>query len=69
MSLNGVFSVGDDERDIVAARACGARPVLLLTGHGRRVVKRSKQLGGVPVYDDLAAFADALLSGELRATS
>jgi D-glycero-D-manno-heptose 1,7-bisphosphate phosphatase len=67
--LNRVYSVGDDERDIVAARAAGARPVLLLTGHGRRTFKRSKQLEGVPIYDDLAGFAEALLSGELRAAS
>jgi D-glycero-D-manno-heptose 1,7-bisphosphate phosphatase len=62
-SLAGVWVVGDDERDILAARAVAARPALVRTGHGRRTLRKSRELDGVPVYDDLAAFADALLAG------
>jgi D-glycero-D-manno-heptose 1,7-bisphosphate phosphatase len=69
VNLNNVYAVGDQERDIVAARTANARPVLVRTGHGRRTLRRSKQLEGVPAYDDLAAFADALLSGDLPAAS
>lgn len=63
--LKGVWVVGDDERDVLAARGVAARPALVRTGHGRKTLRKSKELDGVPVYDDLAAFADALLAGEL----
>lgn len=66
-NLTGVYAVGDTERDIVAARAVQARPVLVKTGKGRKTLARSKELKGVPVYDDLAGFADALLTGALPA--
>jgi D-glycero-D-manno-heptose 1,7-bisphosphate phosphatase len=66
-NLTGVYAVGDSERDIVAARAVQARPVLVRTGKGRKTLARSQELAGVPVYDDLAGFADALLTGALPA--
>jgi D-glycero-D-manno-heptose 1,7-bisphosphate phosphatase len=62
--LNGVYAVGDSERDLVAARAVGARPVLVRTGKGLRTLRKSKGLAEVPVYADLAAFTEALLTGE-----
>lgn len=67
INLRNVYSVGDNERDIIAARAAKAHPVLVQTGHGRRTARKSKQLEGVPIFDDLAAFADALLAGDLPA--
>ena len=62
-TLAGVWVVGDDERDVQAARAVAARPALVRTGHGRRTLRKGRELEGVPVYDDLAAFADAMLAG------
>ncbi len=59
--LTGVPAVGDSLRDIEAAQAVGARPVLVRTGKGDEVVKSGKLPAGVAVYDDLAAFVDALL--------
>ena len=67
INLNGVYAVGDSERDVVAARALSARPVLVRTGKGKRTLKKNKTLSDVPVFDDLAAFADSLLSGALPA--
>ena len=67
VSLSGVYAVGDSERDVLAARAVLARPALVRTGNGRATLKRGKQIAEVPVFDDLAAFADALLTGELPA--
>ena len=67
VNLNGVYAVGDSERDVVAARELSARPVLVRTGKGKRTLKKSKTLNDVPVFDDLAAFADSLLSGALPA--
>ncbi len=56
VSFDGVKSVGDSLRDLDAARAAGADPVLVRTGNG---VDSEAQLGpepGLPVFDDLQAF-------------
>ena len=68
VNLAGVYAVGDSERDVQAARAVAARPVLVRTGKGKRTLKKSKLLTDVPVFDDLAAFADSLLTGKLPAS-
>ena len=60
-NLKNVPAVGDSLRDIEAAQAVGARPVLVRTGKGEAVVKSGKLPAGVEVYDNLAAFVDALL--------
>jgi D-glycero-D-manno-heptose 1,7-bisphosphate phosphatase len=58
--LAGVPMVGDALRDLQAAAAAGARPVLVLTGKGRK----TRAAGGLPpgtvTYPDLAAFAAQL---------
>lgn len=52
--------VGDSTKDIEAARAAGCRPVLVLTGNGR---KTAADLGEpVETFDDLADFAQHLLT-------
>jgi len=66
-NLQGVFAVGDSERDAIAARAVGARPVMVRTGKGERTLKKSTVLQDVPVFADLADFTDTLLSGRLPA--
>jgi D-glycero-D-manno-heptose 1,7-bisphosphate phosphatase len=65
--LNGAYVVGDAERDVVAARQVMATPVLVRTGKGAQTLEQSAVLEGVAVFDDLASFVDALLSGELVA--
>ena len=56
VTLAGVPMVGDGLRDLQAAAAVGAQPVLVLTGKGRRTQKD----GGLPeatrVFPDLGAF-------------
>jgi D-glycero-D-manno-heptose 1,7-bisphosphate phosphatase len=58
--MEGVPVVGDSLRDLQAAAAAGARPVLVLTGKG----KKTRAAGGLPagteVYADLAAVAAQL---------
>jgi len=58
--LAGVPMVGDALRDLQAAEAAGARPVLVLTGKGRN----TRDAGGLPpgteIFPDLAAFATHL---------
>jgi D-glycero-D-manno-heptose 1,7-bisphosphate phosphatase len=66
-SLEFVPFVGDSLRDIEAARAAGARPVLVRTGNGRETEQRSDAataLRDVAVYDNLAAFANALINAQ-----
>lgn len=59
-SLAGVPTVGDSERDLRAASAVGARPILVRTGNGRLT---EPLIAGeaVEVFDDLAAVARALI--------
>jgi len=62
VSLDGVPAVGDSMRDIEAARAVGAKPILVRTGKGERTLVKGEGLDDVPVYEDLAAYVAALLS-------
>ncbi len=61
IEMTNVPIIGDSLRDLQAAIAVGARPILVLTGNGRKT-RRSLDgdLAGVEVFDDLAAAADAL---------
>lgn len=60
--LDDVPVVGDSLRDLQAAADAGARPVLVRTGNGAKTSRELPvSLRGVPVYDDLAAFAEDLL--------
>ncbi len=54
-SLTGVPVIGDSLRDLEAARAVGARPMLVRSGKGERTLAAGDGLDGVPVYADLAA--------------
>lgn len=62
VTLAGVPVIGDSRRDLDAARAAGARPVLVRTGNGAST--EAAGAGDVEVYDDLAAAARALTGGE-----
>jgi D-glycero-D-manno-heptose 1,7-bisphosphate phosphatase len=61
MSLQGVPAIGDSLRDLEAARAMGARPILVRTGKGEATATKGKGLEGVAVYRDLAEAVDALV--------
>ena len=66
LSLEGVLAVGDSERDLIAAQAVNARPVLVLTGKGKKTRRSvAKKMPELPVYDNLSAFSDALLHGQI----
>jgi len=54
--------IGDSLRDLEAARAAGARPILVRTGNGRRTESSLPEaLRATPIYDNLAAAARALI--------
>lgn len=57
----GVWFVGDSASDLAAAAAAGMRPALVRTGNGQAAAQQ-QEAQGVAVFDDLAAFTDALLS-------
>ena len=60
--LDGVPVIGDSLRDLEAARAAGATPILVRTGNGARTESAlDGELARVAVYDDLAAAAAALV--------
>ncbi len=62
VDLDGVPAVGDSLRDLQAANAAGATPMLVRTGKGLRTLARPETIVGVKVFDDLAAVADQLLN-------
>lgn len=59
--LRGVSAIGDSMRDLEAAIAAGAKPILVRTGNGRKTESELADDSGVIVYDDLAAAATALI--------
>jgi D-glycero-D-manno-heptose 1,7-bisphosphate phosphatase len=61
-SLEGVPVIGDALRDLEAAATVGALPILVRTGKGQETeAALPRRFTGVPVYDDLAAAARALI--------
>ena len=62
VSLVGVPVIGDSLRDLQAAAAAGATPILVRTGNGKKTLMNLPvALRDVRIYDDLAAFATAAL--------
>ena len=69
VNLTGIPAVGDSIRDLQAAVAAGAQPVLVRTGKGVETLEAirrgdDEQLKQVPVYDDLAAFVEHHMQGD-----
>ena len=63
VSLEGVPVVGDSLRDLEAAVAAGAQPMLVRTGYGKTTEESlTNELALVPVFDDLAGAALHILS-------
>ena len=60
LALAGVPVIGDSLRDLQAASAAGARPVLVLTGKGEQTLKSGGLPEGTEIHRDLAAAALAL---------
>ena len=54
--------IGDSLRDLQAAREAGCKPILVKTGKGERTLAQGKGLQDIPIYNNLAEFADSLLT-------
>ncbi len=62
VSLVGVPVVGDSLRDLVAAEAVGARPILVLTGNGKKTAATlPPSLKNIEVYADLSVATRVLV--------
>jgi D-glycero-D-manno-heptose 1,7-bisphosphate phosphatase len=64
VNLDNVPAIGDSLRDLQAAIAAGARPILVKTGKGDKTLAQGIP-EGVEVYDDLASAVNALLEPQL----
>ena len=64
--MASVFAVGDSLRDLQAAIEVGAKPLLVLTGKGRKTLKDPALPKGVPHYDCLAEAVDVILEDDAQ---
>lgn len=64
VDMTGVPCVGDSERDLVAAQAVGAQPMLVLTGKGETTLRQGKFPKNTVIFPDLAFAVSALLVGD-----
>ena len=62
VDLAGVPAIGDSLRDLQAATAAGAQPILVKTGKGFGTASHPNLPAGTAVFDDLYSAVDALLS-------
>ncbi len=62
IDLSTVIVVGDSLRDMQAAMATAASPIMVRTGKGQQTLDNNKGLEHIPAYDDLASCVDALLA-------
>lgn len=60
--LSDVVMVGDSLRDVQAAMAAAAKPIIVRTGKGQKTLDSHKGLEHIPAFDDLASYVDDLLA-------
>ncbi|MGZ4958581.1 MAG: D-glycero-beta-D-manno-heptose 1,7-bisphosphate 7-phosphatase [Methylomonas sp.] len=61
VDLTAVYAIGDSFRDIEAALAAGARPILVKTGKGRKTIHNHPQLN-LPIFENLYDAATHIVS-------
>ena len=64
VDMTGVPCVGDSVRDLEAADAVGAQPLLVLTGKGEKTLRAGNFPKNTVIFPDLAFAASALLASE-----
>jgi D-glycero-D-manno-heptose 1,7-bisphosphate phosphatase len=63
VELDSVPVIGDSLRDLEAARAAGARPILVRTGNGAQTeTLLPEELADIEIFDDLTAAAELLIA-------
>jgi D-glycero-D-manno-heptose 1,7-bisphosphate phosphatase len=64
VALTGVPCIGDSLRDLDAAAAVGAQPILVLTGKGEKTLREGNFPAQTVIFPDLAFTVSALLAGD-----
>ncbi len=64
VNLKNAPAVGDSLKDLQAAAAVGAIPMLVLTGNGKTTCTAKEIPAGTQIFENLAAVADALVGEE-----
>ena len=64
VEMTGVPCVGDSVRDLEAAEAVGAQPLLVLTGKGENTLRAGNFPKNTVIFPDLAFAASALLAAD-----
>jgi D-glycero-D-manno-heptose 1,7-bisphosphate phosphatase len=64
VELTGVPCIGDSLRDLQAAQAVGAQPILVLSGKGEQTLRQGGFPSNTVIFPDLAFAAAALLAGD-----
>jgi len=64
VEMTGVPCIGDSLRDLQAAVAVAAQPILVLTGKGERTLRDGGFPSNTLIYPDLAFAVSALLAGD-----
>jgi D-glycero-D-manno-heptose 1,7-bisphosphate phosphatase len=64
VDMTGVPCIGDSVRDLNAADAVGAQPMLVLTGKGEKTLRDGNFPKNTVIFPDLAFAASALISGD-----
>jgi D-glycero-D-manno-heptose 1,7-bisphosphate phosphatase len=64
VELTGMPCIGDSLRDLIAAEAVGAQPILVLTGKGEKTLREGNFPKNTIIFPDLAFAASALLAGD-----
>ena len=64
VELTGVPCIGDSLRDLQAAEAVGAQPILVLSGKGEKTLRAGNFPKNTVIFPDLAFAATALLAGD-----
>ncbi|HUH93387.1 MAG TPA: D-glycero-beta-D-manno-heptose 1,7-bisphosphate 7-phosphatase [Casimicrobiaceae bacterium] len=64
VDLTGVPCIGDSLRDLQAAEAVGAQPILVLTGKGEKTLREGRFAKHTVIFPDLAFAVTALLGGD-----
>jgi D-glycero-D-manno-heptose 1,7-bisphosphate phosphatase len=63
VDMTGVPCLGDSPRDLAAAEAVGAQPMLVLTGKGEKTLREGVFPKNTVIFPDLAFAVAALLAG------
>lgn len=69
VTLDDVPAIGDSLRDLQAARAVAAKPILVRTGKGIKTLANPQLDQSIPNYENLAEAVDSILAEQAQAES